>query len=57
MKVFFRNYYVNPYEKSFDKSNLLQNQRNNLILIKQITVVLSLGFPSSYYWKGDFFKE
>lgn len=40
MKVFFHNYYVNPYEKGFDKSKLLQNQSNNLILIKQITVFL-----------------
>lgn len=48
MKVFFHNYYVNPYEKSFDKSRLLQNQRNNLILIKQITVVFSFFIISIF---------
>lgn len=49
MKGFFHNYYVNPYEKCFDKSRLLQNQRKNIILIKQITVVFSFFFMMSIF--------
>lgn len=58
--VFHNNYYVNPYEKSFDKSRLRQNQWNNLKLTKGNTAVKIFLFYDFYLpttGRDNFFKN